>query len=133
MDNNLYNLLLRSFDAPLAEAERRQLDGALEASEDLRETRQEIINLRAGLQAAGYQSFKPFFAERVLERLRTPQQSLADYFVSVFRSVAIGAGVLVVICSAYNISRSNAFTLESALGIHQPTLEQVLALEAPFE
>lgn len=133
MDNSLYNLLLRSFDAPLAEAERRQLDGALEASKDFRATRQEIINLRAGLQAVGHQSFKPFFAERVLERLRNPQQSLADYFVSVFRRVAIGAAVLVIICSAYNISRANDFTLESALGIHQPTLEQVLALEAPFE
>jgi hypothetical protein len=133
MDNTLYNLLLRSFDVPLTEAERRHLDSALQASEDLREARQEIINLRAGLQAAEHKSFKPFFAERVLEHLRNPQQSLADYFVSVFRSVAIGAAVLVVIFSAYNISRANAFTLESALAIHQPTLEQVLALEAPFE
>ncbi len=133
MDTNLYNLLLRSFDAPLAEAERRDLDNALEASEEFRATRQEIINLRAELQSAGHQSFKPFFAERVLERLRDPQQSLADYFVAVFRGVAIGAVALVLICSAYNISRANAFTLESALGIHQPTLEQVFALEAPFE
>jgi hypothetical protein len=133
MDNSLYNLLLRSFDAPLAEAERRQLDSALEASEDFRAARQQIINLRAGLQATGHQSFNPFFAERVLEHLRTPQQSIADYFMSVFRGIAIGAAVLVIICSAYNISRANEFTLESALGIHQPTLEQVLALEAPFE
>jgi hypothetical protein len=133
MDKRLYNLLLRSFDAPLAEAERRQLDSALKASENFRVMRRQIANLRDVLQTAGHQSFKPFFAERVLERLRTPQQSLADYFVSVFRSVAIGAAVLVIICSVYNISRSNAFTLESALGIHQPTLEQVLALEAPFE
>jgi len=133
MEKNLYNLLLRSFDAPLKDEERRQLDRALDASGDLREMRKEIVTLRDGLQATRQSSLKPFFAERVMERLRAPEQSLADYFVSVFRNVAIGATVLVVVCSVYNITHANAFTLESVLGIHQPTLEQVLALEAPFE
>jgi|SRR5208283_1778576 hypothetical protein len=133
MDNYLYNLLLRSFDEALAESEQRQLENALASSEELRSEREEIVTLRLGLQGVKGETFKPFFRERVMERLNNPQLSIAEYFVSVFRSVALSAAVLVIICSAYNISRENTFTFESALGIHHQTLEQILALEAPFE
>ena len=133
MDRKLYNVLLHSFDAPLSESDRRLLEDALKASAEFRAMRQEMIDLRSGLRETGHTLFKPFFAERVLARLRSPQQSLADYFVSIFRNVAIGAAILVIVFSVYNISRANEFTLDSAIGIHQPTLEQVLALEAPFE
>jgi hypothetical protein len=133
MDNNLYNLLLRSFDAPLTESEQRRLENALTSSEEFRTAKEEIVALRLGLQGLKGEKFKPFFAERVMERLNTHPLSMAEYFVSVFRDVAIGAAVLVIICSAYNISRENTFTLDSALGIHHQTLEQILALETPFE
>jgi len=133
MDHTLYNLLIRSFDAPLAEDELRRLEKALASSEELRAVKQDFINLRRSFQTVNGQRFKPFFAERVVERLGNSQQSISEYFVSVFRGVAAAAAVLVIICSAYNISRENAFTVESALGIHHPTLEQVLALEVPFE
>ncbi len=36
MDNNLYNLILRSLDAPLAEREQRELESALADSEEFR-------------------------------------------------------------------------------------------------
>ena len=45
MDNNLYNLLLRSFDTQLTESERQQLEHALASSEELRAMRQEIVEL----------------------------------------------------------------------------------------
>ncbi len=133
MDNKLYNLLLRSFDAPLAESEERQLENALASSDELRTARDEIAALRFGLQGVKEEKFKPFFAERVVERLNNQQLSMDEYFVSVFRNVAIGAAVLVVICSAYNISREDSITLDSAFGIHHQTLEQIFALETPFE
>ncbi len=133
MDNNLYNLLLRSFEEPLAESEQHQLENALTSSEELRSAKEEIVALRRRLQGVKRGTFKPFFAERVMERLNNPELSMAEYFVSVFRDVAIGAAVLVIICSAYNITRENSVTIDSALGIHHQTLEQVLTLEAPFE
>ena len=133
MDNNLYNLLLRSFDAQLTESERRRLEDALASSKELRTMKQEIADLRRRVQAVKSGSFKPFFAERLLDRLRNPQQQTWEYFVSMFRAVAVGAAVLVIILSVYNIRRENTLTVDSALGIHHPTLEQVLVLEAPFE
>jgi len=133
MDNNLYNLLLRSFDAQLTEDELRRLENALASSEELRAMKQEIVDLRMKVQTVKGETFKPFFLDRVLERLSKPQQQIGDYFASVFRAVAVGAAVLVIIFTVYNVRRENALTIDSALGIHHPTLEQVLALEEPFE
>ncbi len=133
MDDNFYNLLLRSFDDRLTDSEQRRLESALRSSEELRTAKEEIVALRHRLQGIKGNTFRPFFAERVMERLHDPELSMAEYFVSVFRDVAIGAAVLVIICSVYNISRENSVTFDSALGIHHQTLEQVLTLETPFE
>ncbi len=133
MEQHLYNLLLRSLDAPLPETEQRRLTLALDTSADLRAMREELVRLRTGLRTEGNESFKPFFADRVINRLSTHRQPIAEYFVAAFRSVAIGAAALVIILSVYNISRENSFTFDSALGIHHQTLEQILALETPFE
>ena len=133
MDHDFYNLLLRSFDTPLHESEQRLLENALTSSEELRAQRKEILILRQRLQALKGGTFKPFFPERVMQRLNDPEQSMTGYFISVFRSVAITSAALVILCGAYNISQENNFTIDSALGIQHQTLEQILALETPFE
>ena len=133
MDNKLYNLLIRSFDDLLTEEDHRRLEDALATSEELRAVKREIVELRRRVPSVKGRSFKPFFHERVLEHLHKSKERIEDYFISAFRLVAVGAAVLVIIFTAYNIQRENSFSVDSALGIHHPTLEQVLALEAPFE
>ncbi|HTY11236.1 MAG TPA: hypothetical protein VMF88_09210 [Bacteroidota bacterium] len=133
MDPNLYNLLLRSFDSKLRESDQRRLDDGLASSEDLRRARNDIATLRRRLGEMKEPSFKPFFAERVVQRLGRVESSLMEQYLSVFRSVAIGAAVLVIICGAYNISRDNSVSFDSALGFPHQTLEQILALEPPLE
>jgi len=133
MDHNLYNLLLRSFDSQLDKSERRKLEEALASSEELRLAKDNITSARSRLGEMRKPSFKPFFAERVLRRVNDEESSLMKQYLSVFRSVAIGAAVLVIICSVYNLSRENSVSFDSALGIQHQTLEQILALEPPLE
>jgi len=133
MNRSVYNLLLRSFDVPLTEEEQKRLDAAISASEQFRSTQKELASLRSTLRSREEKKFNPFFAERVLNQLRSPQPSVDDYFVSVFRGLATGAALLVLLLSAYNLSQTNAFSVESALGIRHATLDQVLTLEVPFE
>jgi hypothetical protein len=133
MNKLWYDLLLRSFDMPLAEEEQQALETGLRESEELRSTKQNITALRNALHSGEHHTFKPYFAERVMRRLLARQQLLADRFLNVFRPIAVGAAILVFILSTYNLSRTNTITLYSVLGIQQRTLEQTLALEAPFE
>ena len=133
MNRSVYNLLLRSFDSPRSREERRKLEASLNESEELRSSKQELTALRRTLELSRESSFAPFFVERVLARLHKREESVDEYFVSVFRTLATGAAVLVILLSVYNISRLNALSIESAFGISHPSLEQVLMLEAPFE
>ena len=80
MDNNLYNLLLRSLETPLAESEQAQLENAFASSKEFQSTKDELVSLRNGLQQIKGETFKPFFAERVMERLSAPQVSVAELF-----------------------------------------------------
>ena len=133
MNRSLYNLLLRSFDSPLTEKEQKKSHAALAASEELRSAEKELSLLRSTLRSTEGKKFNAFFVERVLQRLRSPQPSVDIYFVSVFRTLATGAAILVILLSAYNVTQSSGFSVESAFGIHHSSLDQVLTLEVTFE
>jgi len=133
MNKYFYNLLFRSFDDSLDEEEQRRLDDALAKSEELRSSRQNFTDLREKLHSLDQGSFKPFFSERVIDRLRSGERIVIDFYLSAFRTVAVGAAILVVIFTSYNIGRTKALTIESALGIQRPTIEQMLTLEEPIQ
>jgi hypothetical protein len=133
MNKYFYKLLLRSFDSTLNEKEQRRLDGMLDGSEDMRKARQEITRMRDALRSDESFSFKPSFVERTLNRLRVAQESLGDFYLQIFRPIAVGAAILVILLTSYNMARARTVTFESAIGIQRPSLEQALTLEEPFE
>lgn len=133
MNKKLYDLLYRSIDVPLTPDEQQQLTAALASSEELRSLRNDLLSLREDAAMKEPVTFSPFFVERVLARLDRHTESMADRFSAVFRPIAYGALVLVVLLTSYNLVRTNSISLESALGIQRPTLEQKLSLEVPLE
>ncbi|HTR82219.1 MAG TPA: hypothetical protein VMM58_11375 [Bacteroidota bacterium] len=133
MNRSFTNLLLRSLDVPLPEKDRRTLEEALRNSPELRAAHTEFMDLRSALRSTGHESLNPFFAERVMERLRHPRVSIEEFYLSVFRFIAAAAAVVVIVCGAYNLSRADALGFDSVFGFHHPTFQQVLTLEAPFE
>ena len=133
MNRSDYNLLLRSLTGPLSDDEHRTLETALASSEELRTSEGELKEILSLLPRKGRAAFKPFFAERVEGRIRAGRPSIDSRYLSVFRPVAATAAILVILLSAYNLSRSDAFSIESAFGYSHPSLPQVLTLEAPFE
>ncbi|HTX17185.1 MAG TPA: hypothetical protein VMG34_00890 [Bacteroidota bacterium] len=133
MNRSDYNLLLRSFTAPLSDDEHRTLEAALASSGELRACREELKELRTILPPKEQASFKPFFAERVEERLRSGGSPIDSRYFLAFRPIAAAAAILVILLSAYNLSRSGVLSVESAFGYSYPSLPQVLTLEAPLE
>ncbi len=133
MDKTMYDLLLRSFDGSLNKSEQSLLDKSLVLSEELEVTKQEIAQLRKAYVLTRDSSFKPFFAERVLQRLTEIQKFYTDWLVVVFRRVAITGVILAALLACYNVSNRQSVNIESVLGLPQPTLENVLALEVPFQ
>jgi len=137
MNDKIMELLYRSFDYRLNEEEQMQLDEALVASPDLQAEKKRIEALRNELTSGRTESFKPFFAERVMKKIDTLEESekgLEQLFESMqyfFRRVAVAAAVVVVLLVAYNLKTGDEISLSSAIGISETSLEEIL--ETPID
>jgi anti-sigma factor RsiW len=129
MNKKIVELLYRSFDDKLTPAEQQRLDQALSDSKELREEKIRIAQMRTVISDSGQRSFQPFFAEKVMRRIREAkrtQESFFDSLIEVFRPVAIAATILFIVLLAYNLFKSDNKSLASALAEPEITLEQSL-------
>jgi hypothetical protein len=130
MDKKLKVLLYRSFDSDLSPQDKRLLEEALSQSEEFRKEREMIISLRKKLQQGKVTSFKPFFADRVMAKIRyskrldEKEQFFESLFV-IFRPITIAAAILIIIIAGYNITSTGKFSFEGALGIPDVTVNEV--------
>lgn len=123
-------LLYRSFDSELSKEEQEQLEQALIDSEELRREKENIRALRQSISMQKRQSFKPFFADRVMAKIaETKQKNDEELFFeslfALFRPVAIAATILIIIVIGYNISASGQVSVDSALAVPDLSLEEV--------
>lgn len=129
MNKKSIKLLYRSFEKTLTPAEERRLEKALAASAELRSERNRIIQLRKLVTDGAAHSFRPFFAEKVLHRIRAagiPADSFFDSLVTVFRPVAIAITILITVLLSYNLFKSENKSFASALAEPEIKLEQAL-------
>jgi hypothetical protein len=75
------------------------------------------------------QSFHPFFAEKVLRRIREQGRAAESFFdslIDVFRPVAIAATILFIVLLSYNLFKSDKISLASAFAEPEIKLEHSL-------
>lgn len=131
MKDPLLDLLYRSFDTELSDEEQRRLDAALGASPELRHEKKQLAQIRELFATEGGSSFKPFFAARVLNRLRTQQERRGDFLDSLrwsFRLVGAVAALVLVILLANNAISGGGFSPGTLLSLPQPTLQEALEI-----
>jgi anti-sigma factor RsiW len=136
MNEQMLNLLYRSLDGELSPTDQRRLDEALAQSDVLREEKDRVLAMRESLSAGAAQSFKPFFAERVINRLTAESEGRgAETFLEslsyVFRRVAFAGALAVIALAIFNIVTSDTVSATAALGVPEITIEEVI--ETPFE
>lgn len=125
----MLELLFRSFDGVLSQNEQAQLDDALKKSKKLQDERDRIAQLRFIISKSSSQRFDPFFAEKVMRRLReaeTTQETFWDSLIYVFRPVAIAATILIITLISFNLIKSGDISVASAFAESEITLEQAL-------
>jgi hypothetical protein len=129
MNKKMLELLYRSFDDALTQAEQLQLDDALTKSTELQEERDRIVHMRAMISDGSVPSFHPFFAEKVMRRIREAERSQESFFdslIEVFRPVAIAATIFFIVLLSYNLLKSDKISLASAFAEPEIRLEQAL-------
>ena len=107
-------LLLRSYNEPLSEAENFRLEQSLAESEALRKEKDDMDNVRIKI-AAFETDFSAGFTERLMQRIAG---ETGTAFQSVFRTIALSgvAAIILVLLSVYFVDGS--LNLDSLLGIN---------------
>ena len=137
MDERMHELLIKSLDWELAPAEQSELESALAASPELRRERDELLSIRELIGAGSARRFGPFFAERVMNTIRSARREQAvgmpffELLQYMFRRVAIVAAMVVAILLVYNLNQGGSVSIASAFGAKETSIEEVLA--APVE
>jgi CRISPR/Cas system CMR subunit Cmr6 (Cas7 group RAMP superfamily) len=130
MDKKLRDLLYSSFDSNLFPEEKKFLEQALSQSKELKQEKEMISSLRKDIKRSKITSFQPYFADRVMENIRSSKQidESEQFFESLFvffRPIAITAAVLIIIIAGYNITTTGHLSIEGALGIPEVTVADV--------
>jgi hypothetical protein len=119
VDNDLYELLLRSIDGEkLTESESLLLKNALQNSPTLEKQRDDLITWKNVWGEASYQ-FQPFFVGKVMGKIEAmeknvaPENEFSRILQSVFQKIAISS-ILIILFLVYSLYfRNNTLNLET--------------------
>ncbi len=132
MNEEMLNLLIRSFDENLSEVERTSLDKALAGSPELREEKKQLSDMRQMIGETAERKFKPFFSARVMRRIEESQSGQEDFFGSLvwaFRVFAMVGAAAILLFFALNSKLANDLSIDSILGLPQLSIEDTWQLE----
>jgi len=131
MKNEQLNLLYRSFDEELKPEEQAQLSKVLSESASLRAEKKRVQEMRDIISGSAVESFKPFFAKRVMQRIQVTAETrfnLINSFgdlLKIFRPILMTASTTIVIIVAFSVWTSGSFSIESVLGIPGFTIDNI--------
>jgi hypothetical protein len=121
-------LLIKSLDAKLSNEERSLLMTMMESDHDLKKYSQQYDKLRQMLQRSEPDSFGPFFAERIVNRIKNLKKEIDYQIFFFFKKYQLAAVGVVIALIVLNILFSDQLTLKSVLGFedqNQTSTEQV--------
>ncbi|MBE0651533.1 MAG: hypothetical protein IH595_11930 [Bacteroidales bacterium] len=113
----LRKILYRSFEEPLGSSENGLLEAGLNASEELRKEKRDILKLRENLSAVKA-DFSFGFEQKVMNAIRQENNPVATFeILPVFRTVAFSglAAILIVLVGVYFTDGS--LNIDSIMGI----------------
>ena len=133
MNKKILELLYRSFDSNLDEKEQKQLAEALKNSEELRKEKEQILAQRRTVSDSAERSFKPFFAERLMNRIdsifeKNGLEIFYETLKSVFRRFAIVSSVIMIVLISYNLATRDSLSSEEIFYASDVTFEEILDL-----
>jgi hypothetical protein len=122
-------LIYKSLDSDLSRRESKELHDELQSSEDLLEKYSQIESIRDSVSQSAATTFKPFFEERLMNKINSLPKpagilfNWTDSLVISFRRIAAIAILLLIVLVSYNVSNGNNYSIESLLGMNETSIE----------
>lgn len=134
LNRKVLKWLYRSLDSDLRDKDQKKLDEALEQSAELRKEKENILKQRQAVADCAGQSFGPFFADRVMNRIegsgekKNGWEAFYESFMAAFRKVAVVSAAVLVLLISYNVIKSDIFPEEELFFAADTTMEEILDL-----
>lgn len=133
MNKKILKLLYRSFDDKLGKKEQERLANALEKSQDLSSEKKQIEAQRRAIAESADLSFKPFFAERVINRIGSLKQkngleTFYEQLKAVFRRIILAGAIVLIVLLTYNLGKGDSLSLDEVFYTSDLTFEEILDL-----
>lgn len=130
MTKKILKMIYRYLDADLSPKEKIELDQLKKNSPEIQAALQKTAKMREILQSSSDYSFKPFFAERVMNNIKADAPAIQDVFFAVlssmFRRVAIaGCTVAVLLFSASLLFQKSETPIQDYV-YSQMTLDELI-------
>ena len=128
-------LLIRYRDGDLPDPERAGVEERLKDEPELRSRWESLEGIATLLEQGAARSFEPFFAARVVARLRqtdssAPVEGMYEALRWIFARVAVACVVVMLAIGAYSALEGGygGSVVDSVMGLPEATLETALAL-----
>jgi len=134
MNKKILKLLYRSFDGDLKKKEQKQLAEALKSSKELQQEKEQISAQRQAVSDSAALSFKPFFAEQVMNRISSEvkKENTLEIFYetlkAIFRRFAIIGAVVLIVLISYNLKTGDSLSTDEVFYASDVTFEEILDL-----
>jgi len=123
------DLFLQSLDGRISDDQKRKLAEAMIADPILKKNADQFVKLRDKLLRKEEESFGPFFAERIINQIKSLKKEI-DYqiffFFKKYQLAAIGAVVALVVL---NIVLSDSLTVKSVLGFEDEQVDNIVSID----
>jgi hypothetical protein len=110
-------LLIKSLDAKLSNEERSMLMNLLEHDHEVKRYSRQYEKLRQMLLRPEPDSFGPFFAERIVNKIKNLKKEIDYQIFFFFKRYQLAAVGIVIALIVLNIIFSDQLTLKSVLGL----------------
>jgi len=114
--DKLEDLLLHSLNGSASESEQEQLQNLVAGNTKLQKAQKDFTQIRSMLGEHEQPTFGPFFAERVLNRIRSMQVEVEYQLFSFFKKYQLLALGIIVGLLVMNIVLADSLSLKSILG-----------------
>lgn len=126
--NNILDLLLRSMDMELPEAEAEKLEQALQESASLQQEKVRLLAMREQLEAWTAPE-DPTFADRVMVNLgKQVEEDLSAVIIRLFPKVAAACVLILAVALGTIYVTEGSLMLDTIIGVNEVVLEDAVLL-----
>jgi hypothetical protein len=129
MEDGNEDLFLQSLDQKMSEEQKMKLAEAMNTDRLLRMNADQFVKLRAELLRKEEESFGPFFAERIINKIISLKKEIDYQIFFFFRKYQLAAIGIVVALVVLNIVLSDQLTVKSVLGFEEEQASDMVTID----